>query len=62
MPLKLSQELGQLGTFTPAQCAHPVRLPAMHRTANFVGHYREVIAALFEKYDMALLGPPLSPD
>jgi mannose-6-phosphate isomerase-like protein (cupin superfamily) len=23
---------------------------------------REVIAALFEKYDMALLGPPLSPD
>jgi mannose-6-phosphate isomerase-like protein (cupin superfamily) len=23
---------------------------------------REVIAALFEKYDMALLGPPLTPD
>jgi mannose-6-phosphate isomerase-like protein (cupin superfamily) len=23
---------------------------------------RDVIAALFEKYDMALLGPPLSPD
>jgi quercetin dioxygenase-like cupin family protein len=23
---------------------------------------REVIAALFEKYDMSLLGPPLSPD
>jgi hypothetical protein len=40
VPLKLSQELGQLGTFALAQCAHPFRLPAMHRTANSVGNAR----------------------
>jgi hypothetical protein len=64
MPLYLTEQIDQLAALSLAQRADPLRLNCARCFERYrpSAPDRKMIAEVFEKYGMTLLGPPLNPD